>query len=135
MCPKRLTQILTPRLTQILTPTQPLSHILSRRHNKRTALIFENNMYYRDSQHKVWRCQRRKDLNCKAACRIIDNKVIPYNIAHTHGPLSEEKVKLFSVVADAKKKAVDQPDEKPMHIVASSIKKNIHLSTKGRQEP
>ena len=51
----------------------------------------------------------------------MDNKVISNNVPHVHGPLSEEEIKMFDVIAEAKTKAVEQPDEKPLHIIASYL--------------
>ena len=55
----------------------------------------------------------------------MDNKVISNNVPHVHGPLSEEEIKMFDVIAEAKTKAVEQPDEKPLHIIATSMKNNF----------
>ena len=96
--------------------TVPRPHFVETQ-KKKTALVFEKNLYYKDTD-KLWRCSYRKQMNFRAACSIMDNKVISNNVPHVHGPLSEEEIKMFDVIAEAKTKAVEQPDEKPLHIIS-----------------
>ena len=54
--------------------TVPRPHFVETQ-KKKTALVFEKNLYYKDTD-KLWRCSYRQRMNCRAACSIMDNKVI-----------------------------------------------------------
>ena len=97
---------------------------------KKTALLFEKHLYHKDTE-TLWRCAQRQSMNCKAGCHIIDNKVSSNHMIHTHEPLSDEKIKLLDIIVDVKRKAVEQPDEKPLHILASSIKNSFESGPTG----
>ena len=96
---------------------------------KKTALLYEKNVYYSDSA-KHWRCQYRKRMNCKAACHIKDNTVLSNNIAHVHRAKTDEEIRMFDVIADVKNKAVEQPEEKPYHIIAASMNNHFEAPPK-----
>ena len=97
---------------------------------KKTALLFEKHLYHKATE-TLWRCAQRQSMNCKAGCHIIDNKVSSNQMIHTHEPLSDEKIKLLDIIVDVKRKAVEQPDEKPLHILASSIKNSFESGPTG----
>ena len=42
-----------------------------------------------------------------------------------------KKIKLLDIIVDVKRKAVEQPDEKPLHILASSIKNSFESGSTG----
>ena len=69
-------------------------------------------------------------MNCKAACHIKDNTVLSNNIAHVHRAKTDEEIRMFDVIADVKNKAVEQPEEKPYHIIAASMNNHFEAPAK-----
>ena len=88
----------------------------------KNAFVYQNFLFYNDNPNKqLWRCSRRKTSNCRRTCRIIDDKVVTNGQSHTHEPFSSADFKFLKLVDMAKNKAVDMPNEKPYHTIASSI--------------
>ena len=71
---------------------------------------------------QLWRCSKRRSKNCKSACRIIDGALVTPPTEHSHLPLSLTEITKVNITNDIKKKAVENPDEKPLKLISNSIK-------------